>query len=78
MTSQVIPNSGTVLLNVVSGKEFHAEFDDVMKLYGCDFNSTNLKSQLKILKSHFLSSFEPVRLSSIRVLSQPRGVTIRS
>ena len=56
----------TVLLNAASGKEFHTEFDEVMKLYGCDFNSTNLKSQLEILKSHFSSSSEPVRLSSIK------------
>ena len=56
----------SVLLNAASGKKFDAKFDEVMKLCGCDFDSTNLKSQLEILRSHFPSSSEPVRLSSIK------------
>ena len=56
----------TVLLTAASGKEFDAEFEEVMKLYGCDFDLTNLKSQLEILKSHFSNSSEAVCLSSIK------------
>ena len=56
----------TLLLNAASGQEFDALLDDVIELYGDDFDQSLLKSQLQILKSHFSTNTEPIHLSTIK------------
>ena len=51
-----------LLLNAASGQEFDALLDDVIELYGDDFDQSLLKSQLQILKSHFST----IHLSTIK------------
>ena len=45
-----------------NGEVFDDMFDEVVQLYGSDFDGQTLKSQLGILQSHFIRSEESVRL----------------
>ena len=52
------------MLNAANKLSFDTEFDEIVSLYGNDFNPPVLKTQLQILSTKFVVT--PVSLSAVR------------